>query len=235
MPSSADFHHDSDSLQAFFEQWQIYKKVVDANYMSHRQAYAAIADTLPSTPFSFLDLGAGDACWTSRTLENRPLTRYQAIDLSRPALDLAKANTERLSGEKTFVQGDFVLKLPAQAFDVVFIGMSLHHLPLEEKREFLPRIRQIVNSGGRFLFYEVIRGEHESREETFTRWSSHVSQHWTDLNAAELAKIQAHVASSDYQEPVETYLELAKASGFSQARHLYTDENGFYAAFACDP
>lgn len=234
MSSLPSPQHDSDSVREFFEQWQIYKKVVDANYMRHREAYAAIASALPSTAFSFLDLGSGDACWTSRLLENRPLNRYQAIDLSQPALELARANTVGLSGGKTFIQGDFVLKLPEQTFDVVFTGMSLHHLPLEEKREFLPRIRRFLNSGGRFIFFEVIRGETETREQVLARWWDYVSLHWTNLSAAELGKIQEHVFSSDYQEPVSGYLELAITSGFATAKHLYTDENGFYAVIACE-
>lgn len=231
---ATDIQHDAESVRNFFNQWQIYKKVVDANYMFHREAYAAIASKLPDRPFSFLDLGAGDAQWTSRILAGRPVSRYHAVDLAAPALELARTNTLAFSGEKWFTQGDFVSNLPAEPFDVIFTGMSIHHLTREEKRQFIPRIRQLLNPGGRFLLYEVIRREEETREGVFARWSEYVGREWTALTPEEQEKIQAHVSSSDFQEPVADYRQFAKEAGFSRTEQLFVDPHDFYGAVCCD-
>ena len=79
---------DAVRVRQFFDQWHVYKRVVALNYLHHREAYAALAEALDrfDRPFSFLDLGAGDAAWTSRILQGRPLVRYEAVDLSPVAL-----------------------------------------------------------------------------------------------------------------------------------------------------
>ena len=53
------------STAAFFDVWQTYRKVVAANYMHHLEIKVHIERVLraqfANRPFSFLDLGCGDA------------------------------------------------------------------------------------------------------------------------------------------------------------------------------
>jgi hypothetical protein len=53
------------STAAFFDVWHTYRKVVAANYMHHMEIRAQLERVLlaqfASRPFSFLDLGCGDA------------------------------------------------------------------------------------------------------------------------------------------------------------------------------
>lgn len=120
---------DAERVRRFFDQWHLYKKVVALDYLRHREAYAAVAGALDrfTRSFRFLDLGAGDAAWTSRLLQGRPVCRYEAVDLSPVALDLARQNFAGVACETAFTTGDFcdTLRSGGEAEDVIFIGLSL--------------------------------------------------------------------------------------------------------------
>jgi SAM-dependent methyltransferase len=224
---------DTAEVRAFFEQWAIYRRIVDLDYLNHRGAYEAIDRALGQIdrPFSFLDLGAGDAERTSRVLRGKSVTHYEAIDLSGTALQLARANAETLGCPVRCVQGDFfsyVTKM-ADRFDVVFIGLSLHHLTAEGKRVFLPELRRILPTGGRLIIYEPIREPDESRDDVLARWWCHVEAAWTELTPEELAKSKEHVFGNDYPEPVDDYVGMMTAAGFASTKVLYTDPQELYS------
>lgn len=231
MNTSAEHRQDPEEVRIFFNYWASYRKVVDADYMWHAEAYAALASALDEIrePFSFLDLGSGDACWTSRILKDRKLSRYEALDICRPALELARKNTEVLDCPREFIQADFFTGLPERMYDVIFIGMSLHHLPLTEKIIYLPEIRRRLNPGGKFVLYEMVSREEETRAEVFSRWWAGVRRNWIALNPEELERVREHVSTSDYQETIPTYLRILKEGGFRDERMLFADPEMFYA------
>ena len=77
----------------FQDEWQVYRKMVDENYLFHREAYAALHDILTEEsdlPFRFLDIACGDASATVGALRKTAVAHYHGIDLSTPALDLAR-------------------------------------------------------------------------------------------------------------------------------------------------
>jgi ubiquinone/menaquinone biosynthesis C-methylase UbiE len=237
-PHTDASEQNTAEVRAFFEQWAIYRRIVDLDYLNHRGAYEAIERALAAIgrPFSFLDLGAGDADCTSRVLVGKPLTRYDAVDLSETALQLAREHTAKFHCPVSCRQGDFfqVVKGLRETSDVVFIGLSLHHLKAEDKRRFLPALRRIVSPDGRLIVYEPIREPGESRDEVLARWWRHVEKAWTELEPGELAKAKEHVFGNDYPEPVADYFEMMTAAGFSSAKVLYTDPQELYAVIEAD-
>lgn len=224
-------------VREFFDQWHIYKKVVRCNYLHHREAYAALAEALNrfDRPFRFLDLGAGDAAWTSRVLAGRPVCRYEAVDLSPIALDLARDNLAGAAWETVFTEGDFgaALRAGGTRHDVIFIGLSLHHLPRGDKEAFLPVVRRHLTEGGSFICYEPIHETGESRDQVLNRWWNLVLAQWTDLTAEERAAVHDHVFGNDYPESCEDYGVMAGAAGFAETRVLYRDPAGLYAVIEC--
>jgi hypothetical protein len=51
--------------ELFVSSWDVYRKMVDNDYLSHRGAYATLRTVLlerENAPFSFLDVACGDAC-----------------------------------------------------------------------------------------------------------------------------------------------------------------------------
>jgi SAM-dependent methyltransferase len=81
------------SAAAFFDVWHTYRKVVAANYMHHMEIRAQLERVLLAQfvgrPFSFLDLGCGDAATLAPLLASMAVQRYKGVDLSESALALA--------------------------------------------------------------------------------------------------------------------------------------------------
>ena len=64
-----------DDPAGFFQDgWPVYRKIVDNNYMFHREIYGDIASFIgqrfQQRPISVLDLGCGDASQTAETLRD---------------------------------------------------------------------------------------------------------------------------------------------------------------------
>lgn len=237
-PFTDDPSQDPERVRAFFDQWQIYRRVLELDYLHHRDAYAALAQTLAKReqPFSFLDLGAGDAVCTTRALASLPVARYEAVDLSTVALKLAEENAAPLACTKTFAHANFVERVGTggEPFDVIFIGLSLHHLPARDKRAFFPKLRALLAEGGSFFCYEPIRESGETRNAVLARWWQHVETTWTELTSAELASVKDHVFGNDYPEPIADFETMAREAGFRSFEVLYTDEQQLYALFRSD-
>ncbi len=98
---SALAHHSTQSL--FQQKWQIYRKVVENNYLFHREAYGwlhrILADEV-DRPFRFLDIACGDASATVDALKETRIAHYHGIDLCGEALVLA--SQERVSRFETY-------------------------------------------------------------------------------------------------------------------------------------
>jgi ubiquinone/menaquinone biosynthesis C-methylase UbiE len=237
-PNSDRSQQDTEEVRAFFEQWAIYRRIVDLDYLNHRGAYEAIEKSLAGIdrPFSFLDLGAGDADSTSRALAGKSLTRYEAVDLSGTALGLAREHTAKLGCPVKCTQGDFFQLVPqmTETSDVVFIGLSLHHLVAADKRKFLVELRRLLKPRGRLIIYEPIREKGESRDEVLARWWRHVETAWIGLSAEELRMAREHVFGNDYPEPITDYFAMTTLAGFSNAWVLYTDPQNLYAVIEAD-
>ncbi len=235
-PNPEDSHQDADRVRKFFDEWEVYRKIVDLNYLHHNEAYASISRALEDvkSPFSFLDLGAGDADATTRILSAFRLKQYEAVDLSEIALNLAEKHAEVLACPTRFTQADFFqyVKKTTVAFDVIFIGLSLHHLPLADKKTFFADVRRALADGGRFMFYEPICESQESRDAVLKRWWD-VASGWRGLTDEELLKAKKHVFENDYPESVEQFSTLSESAGFSSSRVLYTDSDNLYAVFEC--
>ena len=167
---------DDESPQAVFHrQWSIYRKMVDHNYLFHREAYGCLHEILrdeAAKPFRFLDLGCGDAGPVVGALAGTEIAQYHGIDQSAAALDLARAALTALPCPATLEQRDFAEALgdrPAAA-DIVWIGLSLHHFQAPEKLAAMRAIRDIVGERGMLLIYEDTSPDGEDRAEWLRRW-----------------------------------------------------------------
>jgi hypothetical protein len=73
-PQSTGRPMSEQSTTAFFDVWHTYRKVVAVNYMYHMEIKAHIEQMLHAQfvgrPFSFLDLGCGDAAILAPLLES---------------------------------------------------------------------------------------------------------------------------------------------------------------------
>jgi len=228
---------DVEAVREFFNQWAFYRRIVDLNYLSHAEAMPALRGWLAGRAgaFAFMDLGCGDAYYTTQMLAGLPLSRYRAVDLSPVALELAERNAAALGCPFTAHCGDFADEARAEgdAFDVIYVGLSFHHLPKAAKAEFCQNVRARLLPGGAFVFFEPFLREGESRDAYLVRWMDHARRVWTRLDADDMMAVEDHVTKYDFPETRATYAVMALGAGFEKADTIFEDPTGFYAITVC--
>jgi ubiquinone/menaquinone biosynthesis C-methylase UbiE len=234
-----------EAMQAFRHQWQVYQKLVDNNYLSHREVRGILHRQLAETfgqPFRFVDLACGDASMTVAALQGTAVTEYHGIDLSAPALAMARKTVESLSCKVRLEQQDFVaaMRERTEPADVVYIGLSLHHLQTpEEKRDFMRQVRPVIGEriGGRglFLIFEPASLEGETRAAYLERYESFIHSAWTGLTSAEKTILWDHVRTCDFPEPASIWTQLGHDAGFANINELFTDGPQLLKVFSYRP
>jgi 2-polyprenyl-3-methyl-5-hydroxy-6-metoxy-1,4-benzoquinol methylase len=107
---------------------------------------AELAEMLPAGA-RVLDLGCGAGVPASRLLIERGFA-VLGIDISEVQIERAR----RLVPDATFVQGDLVTwEAEPASFDAVICLYTLIHVPLEDQRNLLPRLRRWLRPNGCLL------------------------------------------------------------------------------------
>jgi len=231
---------DEQAMQTFRHQWQVYSKLVDNDYLSHQAVHAVLHRELMTDvnrPFRFLDLACGDARLTVAALQGTPVIHYHGIDLSAPALAMARQTVETLACPVELEQEDFVSAMRGrpEPADVVWIGLALHHLQTRDKRVLMREVRAVIGDGGRFLIYEPVCREGESRPAYLDRFEQVNHSAWAALTSEEWAAMLAHVRAADFPEPSSVWAQLGRDAGFRDVCELFTDPTGFYKVFCFRP
>lgn len=225
---------DDAALEQFQRQWTTYQKLVDSDILSHNAVdeilHRALKETF-SEPFSFLDIACGDAHRMIETLKGTSVTLYRGIDLSEPALLLAKKSLAGAPFEVELDHGDFddILLNRPRPLDAAWCGLSIHHLQEDEK---LRLMRAIYDSGAKLLMlYEPTRLDAESRDDYMRRFVRVNNEILTMLTSDELAQIERHVTTCDFPETSKVWRELGLAAGFAEAAEVFRDPTGFYRVY----
>jgi SAM-dependent methyltransferase len=223
-----------EGVEAVFKEWQLYSKVVSNNYLYHRQVYARLRDfflSRMSRPFALLDLGCGDAGCMARALAGTAIARYVGVDLAKMALDLAAQNLAGLGCEHLLKEEDYyevVVAGEIQA-DVIWLGLTFHHLPRPQKAKFLQAARKILPAGGYLLMYEPILLEDEDRDQFLERSGRIRQSSWPAMTPAELERIGDHINNHDFPEKISTLEQMGREQGFSGLTSLFQDPDKVYA------
>jgi ubiquinone/menaquinone biosynthesis C-methylase UbiE len=230
---------DEEAMETFHHQWQAYSKLVDHDYLSHQAVRGVLHRELAAAfnrSFQFLDLACGDARLTVAALQGTPVGHYHGIDLSAPALKLASQTVEALACPVELEQGDFVeaMRERPEPADVVWIGLSLHHLQPPDKQLLMREVRSTLHDDGRFLIYEPTRREGESRAAFLDRFEQNAAD-WTALTPEDRATIMEHVRAADFPEPPSVWEKLGRDAGFSSARDLFADPTDLLRVFCYRP
>jgi|HubBroStandDraft_6_1064221.scaffolds.fasta_scaffold79665_2 cyclopropane fatty-acyl-phospholipid synthase-like methyltransferase len=230
-----------DAMQAFRDQWQVYQKLVNNNYLSHREVrdilHRQLAETI-TRPFRFLDLACGDASMTVAALKETSVTEYHGIDLSAPALAMAKKTVASLSCRARLEQHDFVAAIRERTdpADVVYIGLSLHHLQTaEDKRRFMRAVRSAIGDNGLFLIFEPASLEGETRPAFLERYEAFINAVWTAFTPTEKDILWTHVRTCDFPEQPSIWTQLGHDAGFSEVQDLFTDAPQLLKVFSYRP
>ena len=221
-------------VHEFHSQQEIFHHAIAENYMAHREIHTAIRqhlNVLYDTPFSLLDLGCGDAAFTSQNLPTALVKRYTGIDQSASSLKAARKNLDAAGIKAQLLQGnhtDFVPLINDQTFRVMIVGFSLYLLPEAEKIHFFRDCRKHLRKRGRVLVYDVMRRHHETRENYLQRYYQHAADNWPTLDTHALEQLAQYINLSDHPESLESLMDIARHAGFKRAELLYVDTTGFH-------
>jgi ubiquinone/menaquinone biosynthesis C-methylase UbiE len=233
MPSDV---HSGSTQALFIDSWQIYRKMVDNDYLFHAGAYGCLRRVIQAEfgqPFRFLDVACGDAAMSVRALNGTAVFHYVGLDISEQALAIAAQNVKALGCTASLHACDFANALPnwKEPADLVWIGLSLHHLQTEAKLDAMHAIRSIVGDGGRLMIYEDASPDGESRDGWLARWDQQ-KPNWTAYTEAEWNYVTAHVHSSDFPETDQVWRQLGRDAGFSRADELYQSPTALFRLYS---
>lgn len=218
---------DQEALELFQRQWATYQKFVDADYGSTTEAYRTLHRVLRERfdrPFSFLDLACGDARGSVEALHGTRIAHYHGVDLSSPALDLAARSLDDLGCEVELEHGDFIdaVNNRPEAADVVWFGLSLHHLPRPEKLDLMRAIRRMIGPDGLFMVYEPTSLDGEDRATYVARFERNARAGFDIFTPDELEAVIEHVRTCDLPESMKSWQGLCSEAGFARMELLFT-------------
>ncbi len=231
---------DGRAVEIFRQQWELYQKFLRYDYLSNAGAYAELNRFLTrdfARPFDFVDLACGDASGIVTALKGTAVAHYRGIDLSAPALELAKGNLKSLSCPVDLEQSDFTeaMRSPTRSADIVWISLSLHHLATADKRKLMREIRDGLRSDGAFLVYEPTRDDGEDRPAYLDRFEETGRHDWTALSGDEFKEAMGHVRGCDLPETVSGWEALGREAGFSKIAELYRSPDDLFRLFSYRP
>ena len=210
----------------FADSWSIYVRILEHNYMFHREIYRNIKDYLEvyfgERTFSVLDLGCGNAQYFAGALAGLPVTGYTGYDLSAAALDEAARNLAALAVPIALKQGDLLdaLQQESETFDLIFTSFAVHHLLAEQKAEFFRRAASRCSAEGILVMIDVMRDEEQDRDTYLDAYANLMAASWTALPIEALAQIESHVRGNDQPESRLRLKQMAAAAGFGEAIDL---------------
>ncbi|RUT88894.1 class I SAM-dependent methyltransferase, partial [Mesorhizobium sp. USDA-HM6] len=126
------------SQDMFNRELETYRRIVGANLMYHQDVYhllrGLLVEQAPAS-FRFLDVACGDASASAAMLRTTEIGNYVGIDLSEASLRLAAEALDGLPCPVELRCCDFAQAMAkwSEPVDVIWIGMSLHHLPTAAK------------------------------------------------------------------------------------------------------
>ena len=220
-------------IAAFFQGWQLYQSVVQNNCMEHREIGTALRSVFESIDgeFSVLDLGCGDSSMAIKALEGLRVSRYTGVDLTAPALEIARANF-RGTYLATWVHANMVDYIAScdQQFDVIMTSFAMHHLPADIKQSWLADIAKHLTPRGQLVLVDTCCPSGMSRDETVQTYLDLIAD-WP-LSTADKATIATHMWSSDFPES-EAFMEAALAAAGLDHTPIYKHPHGLQVGYVC--
>jgi len=187
-----------------------------------RMAELLLAERVPEGG-EVLVVGAGGGLELKRFAQMHPGWRFVGVDPAHEMLKLARATLGPLASRVDFREG-YVDAAPAGPFDAATCLLTLHFVPVEERRRMLEEIRRRLRPGAPFvvahLSFSQVPGE---RDAWLDRYAAFVASSGVDpakaRAASEAVRSQLPILSPEQDEA------MLRDAGFSGVRL-------FYAGFA---
>ncbi len=114
-----------------------------------------------------IDIGCGSGVAIVDIVErSNKLIKLLGIDNSKQMLDIAEERLENLRGDRKLNNNIHKVKLKKldlskdwrlnKKFDAAFCSLLIHHLPNNEREEFLSKVSKILKPGGKLVMYQLV-------------------------------------------------------------------------------
>ncbi len=224
-----------DASDLFQKEWSTYRKMVDNNYLFHAEACHWLHGILAerASPFHMLDIACGDAGTTVKALEGTSIAKYTGMDLSLPALEIARNNLHVLNCPVELLHAEFSQALENwnDPIDIVWIGLSLHHFRSPQKLSVMREVRRLLNRDGLFLVYENASPDGEEREAWLNRWDRQKPL-WRAFSPSEWQAMATHVHENDFPETATRWHELGREAGFNDIHEVFTAPSNLFRMYS---
>ncbi len=220
-----------NAADLFLQGWKNYRLILEFDYLWHRMAADALERVIANRcdlagSLRFLDLACGDADTTSSVLtriaasasQTAPIRiEYVGVDNSPMALEEAARTTFGAGINPGFVESDFVefLRKDDSRFDVIFVGMSAHHLGLARLPDFFAGVRARLSPGGLFIAFETFCLPDETRDEHLERLHAIIRKFWSRMPQAASDNVIAHTAECDFPVSLADWNAAATNAGLN--------------------
>ena len=209
-----------------FDTWSIYDRVLDRNYMFHREIYGAVETFLRTElggkPIRVLDLGCGSARHIAEVLRGHEVSEYVGYDLSEAALAHAQDSLAKLDCAVTLCCASLMDSLQHEeaSFDLIFAGYALHHLPAQMKEIFSAGARGKLTRSGILALVDVVRDPAEDRDAWARNYCAWLRSDWNEFKPEEKDWMCDHISTSDFPWSDVELETLAKRAGFCETNSL---------------
>ncbi len=223
--------------QALFDKsWNVYKKIVKADFMHHNLFMRLSAEEIrkidSKNPISILDIGCGDASPFIPLLEIRPVASYTGYDLSEVAIGYSKKNLESAGIPIELKTGNMMelIQTEVQTFDLIYSSFVIHHLSDEEKSNFFSSIAKKLKPRGKFIYIDVIRSFDKSVDQ-YRREYAEIINNWSELDQEEKSLVIDHISQFDYPaKPVDILGWFSTASMQVEQSEIGDEKHAFFSA-----
>ena len=219
-----------DPSLIFIQNWKIYHKVIESDYMNHLQIGSITRKVLntfyASDHMDILDLGCGDADQLATVIREMNVKSYTGIDLSSQAIEIAKTNLSTLSCSVAFRIGKMEeeIKLLKKEYNLTFSSFAIHHLIDEQKQSFIEECFNRTSSNGLFILIDIKRQPGQTTEQYKSAYTHLIRNEWHHLSTSEKESIIAHLQECDFPVETTSYKEWAKTSGFQFLEEALTED-----------
>lgn len=209
----------TEEKSLFDKSWNLYKKIVAADYMHHKRLMQLTAEEIRNMnvdhPINVLDIGCGDASPFIPLFDIRPVASYTGYDLSEVAIEYSRTNLSNTKVAFELQKGnmtDLILEESLQ-FDLIYSSYVIHHLSDLEKLSFFKAIAQKLTSGGIFIYIDIVRGNDESLEQYLEAYISKIKG-WDILSSEEKKEVIDHITQFDFPAKYIDLLNCFSEAGF---------------------
>lgn len=222
---------DVNTASAYFnENWQRYQSTVKNNTLYHREMLSALQQFLfanmGTRTFSFVDVGCGDSSTVAPILAEQAITKYIGIDAAEDVLKMAFTSLAHLKCEKEFIADNMTTAIPrlSSPVDIIFTSYAVHHLPLQDKFNFIENCKQKLNPNGFLLMVDGVLKKNQTRDEWLNALQERMEATIPEITSDEVAFRMQHPRVDDFPESIETFSNISQQQAWKSFEVIVNKE-----------